>query len=332
MGKLNTGKVPNDILRTIVFGRLGREDASVILGPSVGEDSALIELNGRVVAFKSDPITGSVEEVGLLSVYVNANDIATRGAVPRWFLQCILLPQGYSTADLEAICLQIDKATKEIGVSVVGGHTEVTPGISKPLVIGSMIGLIEDGKYLTTSGSQPGDSLFMTKSAGIEGTAILSSEKAIASKFGGDFVQTCKGLIRLINVVGECLILRDQNVTSIHDLTEGGLLGGVWEVAEASCSGVLLDLRPVPVLRETELVCQELGLDPFRLISSGSVVFTIPPEHEEAAEAALRMAGIQCTRIGRMLPPSEGRSFIDRSGVMHHLDPPSTDELWRGLH
>jgi hydrogenase expression/formation protein HypE len=331
VGKLNPGKVPNDILKTIVFGRLGCEDDSVILGPSIGEDAALIKLNGRIVAFKSDPITGSVEEVGLLSVYVNANDIATRGALPRWFLQCILLPQGYSTADLEGICRQIDNAAKEVGVSVVGGHTEVTPGISRPIVIGSMIGLIEDGKFLTTSGSKPGDSLFMTKSAGIEGTAILSSAKSVASKFGGDFVKRCKELIKLINVVDECLILRDEKVTSIHDLTEGGLLGGVWEVAEASSSGVLLDLRSVPVLKETEIVCSELGLDPFRLISSGSVIFTVPPEHEEGAEKALKRAGIRCTRIGQVLPRSEGRSFIDQSGEKHPLAPPSTDELWRGL-
>ena len=331
MGKLNPGKVPSDILKKIVFERLGCEDDSVILGPSIGEDAALIRLSGKIVAFKSDPITGSVEEVGLLSVYVNANDIATRGAVPKWFLQCILLPQGYSTADLEGICRQIDKAAKEIGVSVVGGHTEVTPGISRPIVIGSMIGLIEDGKFLTTSGSKPGDFLFMTKSVGIEGTAILSSEKSIVSKFGLDFVKGCKELIKLINVVNECLVLRDEKVTSIHDLTEGGLLGGAWEVAEASSSGVLLDLRSVPILDETKLVCNELGLDPYRLISSGSLIFTVPPAHESGAEKALGIAGIQCTKIGQILSLQEGRSFIDTSGERHTLAPPATDELWRGL-
>jgi hydrogenase maturation factor len=330
--KLRTGKVPNETLETVVFGRLGVEDRSVILGPSVGEDAALLRLGDKIIAFKSDPITGSVEEVGGLAVYVNANDIATRGAVPKWFLQCILLPEGCSTDDLEKICRQIDSAAKAVGVSVVGGHTEVTPGINRPIVVGSMVGLVNDERFFTTSGAKAGDWLYMTKSAGIEGTAILSSEKRIVSSLGEDFAKRCKALLTLVNVVDECLALSSiEGVSAMHDLTEGGLLGGAWEVAAASSSGLYLDLNLVPVLEETSLLCRELNLDPYRLISSGSILFTAAPGSETEVAQSLGKVGVKFTRIGKITAASEGRFYRALSGELKPLSPPSTDELWRGL-
>jgi hydrogenase expression/formation protein HypE len=332
VGKLKVGKIPNEILGKIVFSKLGAEDPSVILGPNVGEDAALLPVRSGVIAFKSDPITGSVDEVGRLAVYVNANDIATKGAIPKWFQQCILLPEGSTTEDLEAICEQIDSAARELGVSIVGGHTEVTRGISRPLVIGSMIGVIRDERFLTSSGAHPGDLLYMTKSAGIEGTAILSSNRKITSKFSSGFTSRCKKLIQLINVVPECSKLSHlEGVTSIHDLTEGGLLGGAWELAEAAGSGISLDLRPVPVMKETADLCRELDLDPYRLISSGSVIFTVRKGSERSVEEALTQAGIKHTRIGKVLRQASGRFYIDLSGSKRPLIPPSADELWRGL-
>ena len=332
MTKLRVGKIPNEILRDVVFGKLGVNDASVILGPNIGEDAALIKIGKDIVAFKSDPITGSLEEIGWLAVYVNANDIATRGAIPKWFIQCVLLPEGSSTTILEEICKQIDGAAKEIGVSIVGGHTEITPGISRPIVVGSMLGILKNERFFTSGGAEVGDLLYMTKSVGLEGTAILSSDRRIASKFGGAFTSRCKKMIRLINVVKECMVLADmKGVTSMHDLTEGGLLGGAWELAEAASSGIFLDLNQVPVLEETRLICRELNLDPYRLISSGSVIFTVKRGSESEAEAALRGASVGYARIGEVRPASQGRSYLDLAGANRPLEPPSSDELWKGL-
>jgi len=330
VAKLRVGKVPNEILRRVVFEKLGAEDASVILGPNIGEDAALIRIGKGVVAFKSDPITGSVDEVGWLAVYVNANDIATRGAVPKWFIQCVLLPEGSSVAVLDKICRQIDAAAKEIGVSIVGGHTEITPGIDRPIVVGSMIGTVKNERFFTSGGAGAGDLLYMTKSVGLEGTAILSSEPRVVSKFGHDFTSTCKRMIKLINVVEECMVLTDlEGVTSMHDLTEGGLLGGAWELAEAASSGIFLDLRSVPVLEETRLICGELGLDPYRLISSGSVIFTVRRGSEPDAEEALSESRVKFARIGEVRAASEGRFYLDLAGVRRPLKPPISDELWR---
>ncbi|MDD1766828.1 MAG: AIR synthase family protein [Candidatus Methanomethyliaceae archaeon] len=332
MSRLKVGKIPNEILRRVVFARLGAEDTSVILGPNIGEDAALIRISKDIVAFKSDPITGSVDEVGMLAVYVNANDIATRGAIPKWFIQCILLPEGSSIAVLEKICRQIDEAAKEMGVSIVGGHTEITPGISRPIVIGSMLGIVKNERFFTSGGAEVGDLLYMTKSVGLEGTAILSSDRRIATKFGKAFTSKCKKMLRLINVVKECMVLTTlKGVTSMHDLTEGGLLGGAWELAEAASSGILLDLKLVPVLEETRLICNALGLDPYRLISSGAIIFTVKRGSETKAEAALREAGVRFAKIGEVNQASRGRSYLDLAGIRHTLKPPSSDELWKGL-
>jgi len=332
MTVLKVGKVPNDVLKEVIFGRLGVEDPSVVLGPSIGEDAAIIDVDKGFVAFKSDPITGSVDEVGYLSVHVNANDIATRGAVPKWFLQCLLLPEGSSVKDLAEISGQIDQAAKELGISVVGGHTEVTSGINRPIVVGSMIGVAKNRRFFTTSGARPGDALYMTKSVGIEGTAILSSDKRLLSRYGPDFVKRCKALIRQISVVSECLTLADvAGVSSMHDLTEGGLMGGAWEVAEASSSGIHLDLRLAPVIEETMVLCRELALDPYRLISSGSMLFTVCPDHEKDAEHSLDSTGKKFAKIGGVLSASAGRTYTGIDGNRQPLPPVSTDELWRGL-
>jgi hydrogenase maturation factor len=332
MADLRVGKVPNDVLKRIVYDHLGKNDPSVILGPSIGEDAALIELGGKVLAFKSDPITGSVDEVGLLAVYVNANDIATRGATPRWFLQCILLPQDSSEIDINRIVSQIHDAARELGISVVGGHTEVTRGISRPIVVGSMIGTLPGSKFFTSSGAQSGDALYMTKGAGIEGTVILSSEGAVKEKLGVSFVSAAKALMPLINVVPECLALSAvESVSAMHDLTEGGVMGGVWELAEAASLGVELHLSEVPIMEETNQLCDALGLDPYRLISSGSIIFTVQPNGERTAEEALRVIGVPTSKIGRMVAPAEGRRYLDLHGRWHRLSPPSLDELWKGV-
>ncbi len=332
MTHLKVGKIPNELLKAAVFGKLGSTDSSVILGPSIGEDAALIKLGGEVFAFKSDPITGSVDEIGWLSVYVNANDIATRGAIPRWFIQCILLPEGSSLSDLSAICAQIDSAAKEIGVSIVGGHTEVTKGITNPIVIGSMIGTFGNRRLFTTGGASHGDILYMTKTAGIEGTAILASDKRILKRFGRGFASRCKALIKQINAVGDCLALSElEGVTAMHDVTEGGLLGGAWELSEAASSGIRVVLKDVPVLEETRLICMELGLDPYRLIGSGSVLFTVKPALSGGVEEALAKNGITFKMIGALTPQANGRRCTLADGGEKEMRPPGSDELWRGL-
>ncbi|MDI9644520.1 MAG: AIR synthase related protein, partial [Candidatus Verstraetearchaeota archaeon] len=144
---MDIGKIPNSILKRVVFYQLGATDPDVMLGPRVGEDAAVVRHGGGMLALKSDPITGSVDEVGVLAVYVNANDVASMGAVPKWFLCCLLLPLGTSESDLKRICGQIGSAAEEVGVAVVGGHSEVTDGVTRPIVVGSMIGVVKNARF-----------------------------------------------------------------------------------------------------------------------------------------------------------------------------------------
>ncbi len=330
MSKMGIGKIPNSVLKRIVLNQLGVVDPDVLVGPSIGEDAAIIKHGGGNLVFKSDPITGSVEEVGVLTVYVNSNDVASRGAAPRWFLGCILLPPESVESDLDKICRQIDSAAKELGVAVVGGHTEVTDGTTRPIVVGSMIGIVKNKRFITSGGSSPGDTLYMTKAAGIEGTVILSSEPRIARDLGEDFVRRCKSMLPKVNAVDECLILADLDcVTSIHDVTEGGVLGCAWEMAEASSLGIFVNLASVRVFDETAALCSALDLDPFRLMGSGSVLFTVMAGKEDSVESSLERAGILYSRIGMMRDPGEGRLFMDLDGRLSSIPPPRSDELWR---
>ncbi len=242
------------------------------------------------------------------------------------------MPEGSSLSDLSAICSQIDSATREVGVAIVGGHTEVTKGIANPIVVGAMIGTVGNRRFFSTGGGAPGDLLYMTKTAGIEGTAILASDERVLKRFGEGFISRCKALIKQINAVGDCLALSAlEGVTAMHDVTEGGLLGGAWELAEAASSGVRLDIGSVPLLDETSAICGELGLDPYKLIGSGSVLFTIKPAHADVVEDALRSKGVSFARIGELIPRRGGRVSVLADGTKRRMAAPGSDELWRGL-
>ena len=171
MPRFETGKIPSDALVRNVFGYRGAKDPSVILGSSIGEDAALVSLGNKILVLKTDPVTGASTDMGWLSVHINANDIACRGAKPRWFLCDLLLPEKSDSGLVDRIMSQVDRAATQLNVSIVGGHTEVTPGLKRPIIVGYMVGVVEKGKFVTSSRAKPGDHVIMTKSAGIEGTA-----------------------------------------------------------------------------------------------------------------------------------------------------------------
>ena len=173
---MEPGKVPPEVLERIVYANLGKKDPAVLLGPGLGEDAALIQVGDKVIVASTDPITGSIEDVGWLAVHANANDIATFGVPPRWFLASVMLPSGYKPEDLGVIMQQIDDAAKQLDIAVVGGHSEITERINQPIVTGFMIGMTEIGNYVTSHDAQPSNDLIMTKTAAPEGTSILATE------------------------------------------------------------------------------------------------------------------------------------------------------------
>ncbi len=327
------GKVPPEILQSIVFSKLGRMDSDILLGPSLGEDAAVIKIGDQVVVAATDPITGSVEDVGWLAVHVNANDIATFGVSPRWFLASIMLPVGFTPDDLGKIMHQIDEAAKTLDISVAGGHSEITDRISQPIVVGFMMGVAPIGEYVTSSGAKLGDNLIVTKTIGIEGTSILATEGSsnLTEKLGPDLVREAKKLRESISVVKDGVTAFQTGfVNAMHDPTEGGLSGAIHELCDASGVGFEIDNDLIPKADVTRLICDTLQINALELISSGSMLISCEREKAVHVIDKLESAGVRATIIGSVVSDSSHRKIVV-DGLLQDLQRPTTDALWSAL-
>jgi hydrogenase expression/formation protein HypE len=328
------GKVPTKVLEEIVFRNLGAKRDDVVLSPSIGEDAAIIQAGNQLLAVSSDPITGAEEWLGWLAVHVSANDVATRGVQPRWFNSIILLPKN-STAELvEKICTQMDKAAHQLDVAIVGGHCEVTPGIEHPIVTGCAIGVAEEGKYVTCGGARIGDSIILTKGTGIEGTAILASDRRtqLLQVFDEKFLNQAENFFEKISVVKDALTaFRIGGVSAMHDPTEGGVAGGLHELADAANIGFMVHEEKILVPEETRKICAHFNVDPLQLISSGSLLIVAEESKTEDIISSLSKNGIQASIIGDVTKPSLGRNLVTKAGEKTELARPVSDHLWKAL-
>jgi hydrogenase maturation factor len=290
-------------------------------------------MRGKLLILTTDPITGAQENAGWLSVHVNANDVATRGARPVWFLCCLLLPEHSGTDILEQIMSQVDEAAREISVTVAGGHSEITPGLHRPIIVGSMVGEIASGKYISSAGAKPGDKMILTKTIGLEGTSILAYDlgEMLTHSLGDDIIQHAKTFSRRISVVRDAMIaVKTGGVHAMHDPTEGGIICGLWEIGEASRTGMVVEESRIAVAPETELVCGALRLDPLRVLSSGSLLIAAGPAKTHRITKTLQRNGIAASVIGEITKPEKGRVFVKRDGTRLKLEP-TRDELYKVL-
>ena len=317
---METGKLPPDVLEELLSD-LGVADPRVLVGPGVGEDCAVVDMGDRLLIAKSDPVTFASDNVGWYVVQVNANDVACTGGVPRWFLPTVLLPTSVTTDDLRSIFGDISEACRQIGVSIIGGHTEVTDGLTRPIVAGTMLGELEDGSRLvSTGGAQDGDSIIVTTGVAIEGSAILAREHAAELRAQGLdnlALETAANYLADpgISVLPAARALFESGaVHSMHDVTEGGLITALREIAAASNLGLVAEAESVPLLPECAAICEALELDPLGLLGSGALIATLPAGHVPAALRALDRVGISGWEIGQMMEPSGGLWLIDRNG------------------
>ena len=314
MMKLSTGKLPPDVLKRIIK-LTGANDPRVLVGPTVGEDAAIVRLGKSKLVLKTDPVTYASDMIGWYAVHVNANDIATRGAKPAWFQAVILLPEDSDDSLAETICKQISAAAKSLGIAVTGGHTEVTPGIDHPIVIGDIHGVLAGRKPVLTSGARVDDAIVLTKAAGIEGTAAIAREKRteLLRVFNKYFVDRAANYLNDpgISIVKEAEIALKHRVSAMHDPTEGGVRMGMYELAIASGKSVELLDDTVPVRTETRSICTKYDLDPLGLLGSGALLATFKLADAEKYVMALRREGISATVIGRVVAgKSRSRSII----------------------
>jgi hydrogenase expression/formation protein HypE len=302
MNPFPLGKLPPKELSRL-FSHLQREDSRVLLGPGVGLDCAVIDFGETLLVVKSDPITFTGEDIGWYSVQVNANDIVTTGAKPRWFLTTLLLPEKGSHRELlDRIFLQIESACRELDIEVVGGHTEITVGLDRPILSGTMLGEVPRDSLITPRGARPGHALLLTKGVPIEAASILAREyeASLASLERGTLQRARDYLTKPgISVVTEALTAANTGgVTAMHDPTEGGILSGLWELSEAANVGFVIEVETIPVLPEAEQICQLLTVDPLSAIASGALLITVEKASLSPVIREIEKLGIQVIQIG----------------------------------
>ena len=305
---MKTGKLDIHLLGRLL-GRYTLSDSRVIIGPEIGEDAAVVDLGKKTDYYwvvTADPITFTTEEIGYYGVVVNMNDIATRGAVPKWFLATLLFPEGTNQRLVQKVFSQIHDACLRFEVSFIGGHTEITPGIDKVILSGHMIGEVKKEELIRAKGAGTGDLLILLKGVCIEGTSIIAREREtdlLARGISPPLLRRAKAFIFKpgIDVLQAARIAcRAVKVHSMHDPTEGGLINGVIEMALASQKEFEIDLEKVKIYDESRILCQKYGLDPLGVIASGALLLTISPSDFSSLEKAFRKASIPFQAIGRV--------------------------------
>lgn len=335
MGKLlPPGKLDWDVLR-LLLREVSRSDR-VVVGPRIGEDAAAIDMGDVYLVVSSDPVTLADERAGWYMVHVNANDVATMGAEPKWLLATLLLPAGAATEEMARdIVGEITEACAEVGCDLCGGHTEVTEGLVRPILVGAMIGEVARDRLVTSSGARPGDVILLTKAIAVEGTAILGRAAAarLAAEGEETLAERAAGYLDDpgISVVRDALgAVSAGRPSAMHDPTEGGLATGLHELAEASGVGVLVERERIPVLPECERICRMLSLDPMGLIASGALLITSPEDDAAKIGDALRASGIAVCAVGRVVDRREGVTIVE-DGRRRPLPRYEQDEIVRAL-
>ncbi len=325
------GKIPPEILEKIVMrpmrdSRVKRPE--VLLRPKTGEDCSAVDFGGEYCVLSADPITGAAADVGYLAVQINCNDIYAAGAEPFGLLLTVLLPPGSGEELLQEIMDGAFRGAGERNIEILGGHTEVTDAVCKPLVSAAVVGRTRGRKILSTGGARQGQDILMTKWAGTEGTAILAEEKESLLKehMTAEELETARGFKAFLSVGKESEIAFAHGATAMHDATEGGILGAVWEVAECSGCGVEVFAEEMPVREETAKICGTLGIDPLRLISSGTMVIATDNGQELAEN--LRQSGVPAVVIGKV---TESGRFLISGGKKTPLEQPKADALYAAL-
>ncbi|MFC2016065.1 AIR synthase family protein [Chloroflexota bacterium] len=334
-GTLDVGKLPMGLLKDLLE-RYGGTDERLVVGPRIGEDAAVLDLGSRYLVLKSDPVTFATEDIGWYVVQVNANDIAAMGATPQWLLLTLLLPEKRTDRALvETIFSQASAACQELGIVLCGGHTEITYGLDRPIAVGMLVGEVDKDDLVCTAGAQVGDDLLLTKGIAIEGTAILAKELGdqLLGKLDPQVIACARQLLKEpgISVLRDAQTIRAAGrVHAMHDPTEGGLATGLWELAQASEKGLLVDLAKIPLLPETVVFCEELGLDPLGLIASGALLASVAPQDSGRMLSALEEKGIGASIIGQVVGgPAD--VMVTEADVSSRLPTFSRDELARVL-
>lgn len=325
---MKIGKVSESILKRSVLKEIKTKRPEIILGAGVGEDCAAVALaEDEVLVLSTDPITGASQDVGLYAIHVTANDLISSGAEPIGVMLTLLLPEETEEAQLKQLMRQMQENCERLHIQIIGGHTEVTKVVNQPVVTVTGVGKAKKDTLISTGGAKPGQDIVVTKWIGLEGTNIIATEKevSLSQRFSKDFIRKAQSFKEYLSVVPEGMIAVKHGVSAMHDVTEGGIFGALWEMAEASGVGLEIDLLKIPVKQETIEVCEFFGINPYELISSGSML--IATEDGNGLVQALEKEGIAASVIGKATSGND-RVLLNQE-EKRFLEPPKTDELYK---
>ncbi len=329
---LPAGKFPADLLDDY-FERLPTGDPRLLITPGIGEDTAALDLAGSdTLVITSDPITFVTDRLGYYTVVINANDIATSGAVPQWLMTTLLFPPTTSASAVRVVLQDIARACRQWGITLCGGHTEITDAVSRPVVIGTLAAAMARKDLIHKDRMQAGNHILLTKGVAVEGTAIIAHEFATRLQtlgVGKAFISKCQDFADEISILPEAAIARHfPGVTAMHDVTEGGLATALTELSKAGGQRLEIDVASIPVYPQTSRLCRLLGIDPLGLIGSGSLLLTCQAETSAAVATAIEKGGVPVTRIGKVRGAGEG---IEARRCGRSVDWPvfAVDELTR---
>lgn len=322
---MKEGKLNFHELREIIINSRKLKRDEVIIRNDVGEDCSVIDFGSDEAMFSTDPITGATENIGKLAVNINCNDIASSGGEPIALLVTILAPITSSLKEINYVMKEISEEAAKINVEIIGGHTEVTSAVNKLIISVTVIGKNKKGESVKTAGALEGDDIIVTKYLALEGTSILATdyEERVKKVLNNEELEEAKNLIKYISVLDEGRIGKEIGANSMHDITEGGVLGALFEVAMASSKGFLVHEDKLPLLEITNKIAEEFSIDPKRLISSGSMLITTAKGEEMIK--ALRNKGIKATVIGKI---TGSKGILVSNGVELEVEEPKRDELF----
>ena len=326
---MEIGKVPENILKRSVFKKLTVRRPEVLVHAGVGEDCAVLAPSEEALVLSTDPITGTAKEIGKLAFHITANDIASSGAELIGMMLTIIFPPDHTEDELKQIMEDVTALAKQYEVEILGGHTEVSEAVNQTLISVTGVGRIASDKVISTGGLKAGQDLVVTKWIGLEGTAILAAErkKELLAALPSDLIETAEHFAGLLSVVPDSRVAIKNGVSAMHDVTEGGIFGALWEMAAASGVGLEVDLKKIPIRQETVEICEVFDINPYMLISSGAML--IGTDHGSQLADALERAGIHAAVVGRA---TAGNDRVILNGEERRfLEPPKTDELFRAL-
>ena len=358
--QLPVGKLDSDLLREIVFDKIKYRDGQVKVRPGIGEDCAVVDFGGYDCIMSTDPISAAVKDIGRLCIHITCNDVASNGVKPLGIMLVVMLPVGTTSEDVEHIMGQAAETAAKLEVEIIGGHTEITPSVKQPVIVSTAIGKAPAGASQSGNEMEPGDYILMTKSCGLEGAGIAATDfgsvlltgepeddenapdsggvKRDSVAFTEEEVKRAMSFLDRVSVIKEGVAAGKVGTHGMHDITEGGILGAIWEMCQISEVGAEVWEDDIPIEPETGKICIRFGLDPLRLISSGSMVIISPEGKLEEMKAAIEAEGVPVSIIGRVCPREDGICLVrggadpgeDHKGnTKEIIDPPRMDEIYK---